>query len=832
MLKNYFKIALRNLFRNKSYSFINILGLALGVSSCLFIFLYVQNELSYDNFHENSDRIYRIAQEANQRQGFSWVGSGAANDLKADFPEIETVIRLHRSASLVSYQDDTKGINNSFKEDYFMFSDPDLFDIFTIPILQGDKISMLEGLNKVVISESAALKYFGAENPIGKTLLLENSFPLTVTAVFQDVPDNSHLEFDLVSTYSTLKKTFGYPTSGFFDSYWWPISWTYILLNDGASAEEIQSQLGEFALRHRDADEAALYSFILQPVKDIYLNSGLSGEIKAGGSTSTIYIFSGIAIIILLIGCINFMNLSTARSSKRSREVGVRKSLGASKNQLVLQFLGESFIITFLAISISIVLIELFMPLFGQISGKVIEVNYFQNYQFWIGLVSIVSIIALLAGLYPAFFLSAFNPSKVLKGGTGTSNKGVSLRKGLVVVQFSISVILIFGTMITYQQLDYMQNTSLGFDKEETIAISSVNVESRYEIVKENLLKQPGVLSVTGSSVRPGFSDGWSPSYAIEGLQPGENYTMNYQTVDFNFFDQFGVDIVEGRNFSSEYSTESGVTETRNSNIGLYTTTNLPFIVNETAVKEYGWTNESAIGKTIELFTEENGTRYLDVSGEVVGVVEDYHATSLHNKIKPIIYSVAKTVYTESDSYFYGTTVFFVKLAPGNTANAMKILESTWKATIPEWPFIASFLDQDLENLYQSELQISKIITFFAILAIIIACMGLFGLSSFMAEQRVKEIGVRKVLGATVHNLVGLLAFDFVKLVIVAMLISSPFAWVLMENWLSNFAYKINLNPLYLLIAGSIAILIAISTISFQAVKAALINPIESLKSE
>lgn len=832
MLKNYFKIAWRNLIKDRVYSLINILGLAMGVTSCLFIFLYVQNELSYDDYHENSDRIFRVAQEAKERQGFSWVGSGAANDLKSDFSEIEKIVRIHRSGSLVSYQDEARGINNSFKENYFIFADPELFDVFTIPLIQGDKATMLEGPDKVVLSKTAATKYFGNDNALGKTLLLENSFPLTVTGVFEDLPENSHLEFDLVSTYPTLKKTFGYPTGGTFDSYWWPISWTYILINEEANASEIQSQLGEFSIRHRDADEAVLYSFILQPVKDIYLNSNLSGEIKAGGNITTIYIFSGIAIIILLIGCINFMNLSTARSAKRSREVGVRKSLGASKNQLVLQFLGESFIITFIAVGLSIALIEIFMPLFGQISGKLIDINYLQNFPFWIGILSIISIIGLLAGLYPAFFLSAFNPSKVLKGGSGTEVKGVGLRKGLVVAQFAISVILIFGTLITYKQLDYMQNTSLGFDTEETVAISSVNVENRYELIKEELLKQPGVLSVTGSSVRPGISDGWGPSYIIEGLQPGENYTINYQSIDFNFFEQFGVTMISGRDFSKEYSTEVGITETRNSQVGLYTRTNMPFIINEAAVKEYGWTNETALGKDIELFTEENGTRYLDVRGEVVGVVENYHATSLHNEIEPIIYSVAKTTYPENDAYYYGTVLFFVKMAPGNATEAMQELEKTWKATIPEWPFIASFLDQDLENLYRAELQVNSIVTFFAILAIIIACMGLFGLSSFMAERRIKEIGVRKVLGATVQNLVALLAKDFLKLVIIAMVISAPIAWYIMESWLNNFAYKISLNPVYLLVAGCIALIIALSTISYQAVKAALANPVKSLKSD
>lgn len=831
MFKNYFKIAFRNLVKDRSYSLINILGLALGITSCLFIFLYVQNELSYDDYHTKSDRIFRVAQEANGRQGFSWVGSGMVNDLEKEFSNIEQTVRIHRASSLVSYNDEVNNINKSFRESRFVFSDPNIFDVFTIPLIEGNKGSVLSDLGNVVISEEIGTKYFGDNDPLGKTLVLENNLSLTVTGVFETLPENTHLAIDLISSYTTLKSFYGYPTNQDFTSYWWPIAWNYIVLNEGADPQAIQSEMEDFSSRYRDADEVSTYDFILQPLSEIYLHSKLSDEMKAGGNINTIYIFSAIAIIILFIACINFMNLSTARSAKRGLEVGVRKTLGASKQQLIGQFLGESILLTTIAILFSVALIEFSMPFFTHITGKEIAINYLQAPQFWVGLLSITVIIGILAGLYPAFFLSAFTPSSILKGKNTTQSSGSTLRKGLVVFQFGISVILIFGTLVIYQQLNFMQNAELGFETEQTISISTSGIQSNYELVKEELLKEANVVGATGSSVLPGYSAGWSPNYNIEGLQPGETYTMNYQSVDYNFFDQFGIEVIAGRNFSKEYATEAGITTPRDPERGLYTRTEKSFIINESAVKEYGWTLNSAIGKEVELFTEENGTRFLDVKGEIVGVVEDYHTVSLHNKIEPVIYDVAKFNYANG-TYSYGVSVMFVKVAPGNASKAMAQLEETWSTIVPDRPFVASYLDERLEALYRSEIQVSNIITLFAILAILIACMGLFGLSSFMAERRLKEIGIRKVFGASIQSLLVLMSMDFVKLVVVGMLISAPIAWYIMDQWLQNFAYHIAMSPMLIIIAGLVALSIALITVSSQSIKASLANPVKTLRSE
>ncbi len=828
MLRNYLKIAYRTLKRNKGYTFINVTGLAVGLAACLLIGLWVQDELSYDDFHEKAERIYRVIVETDDRTTAS-VGGAMTPALAEYFPAIETITGLTRQEVLIS----RAGSTELFEEPNFFYADSTFFDVFDgFALAQGNPEAVLSRPSTVVLTPEVAEKYFGDENPIGQTLILHaNTYgtrterPLTVTGVLEEVPENTHLAFDFLTPMATYKQNVGYPTDAPFRSFAWPEVWTYVLLEEQASAEAINERLPAFIKRYREPAVAENNVPRLQPLTSIHLYSNLSNEIQAGGSITYVYIFSAIALFILLIACINFINLVTARSMERAKEVGVRKTAGARREQLIGQFLSESALLTFLALVVGVVLAEFLLPVMGALSGRSLSIGYMSNGAFWIGLAGIALFVGLVAGSYPAFVLSRFRPAQVLKSSfrAGTAG-GTWLRKGLVVFQFAISIALIAGSLVAYQQFDFMQSARLGFDEERVLTMP---VEENYETLKAELRGRPGVLAVTGADIRPGFGSGGNAPYETapftnEAGALAEQRHMGYLRVDYGFLEMMDLKIVAGRGFSKEFSDEGRRLEANDQYFDFAAPIRgRAVVINESAAEQLGWTPEEAVGKKLRFFELDNNRFYFDVGGPIVGVVEDYHAAPLYEEISHIAYTLMG-----------GNNYILVKMASGNAEDAVGALRAAWEEVNPLLPFEASFLDQDLENLYRAEQQLGHIVGLFALLAVGVACLGLFGLAAYTAERRTKEIGIRKVLGASVPSIVALLSKDFLKLVLTAFVIAAPVAYWAMSRWLEDFAYRIELGPWIFVGAGALALVIALATVSYQAIRAALANPVEALRSE
>ncbi|MCW3091919.1 MAG: FtsX-like permease family protein [Ferruginibacter sp.] len=807
MIRSYFKIAFRNLWGNKGFSAINILGLAIGIATCLIIMLFVQNELGYDGFNKKADRIVRISFQgsaAGETFDESTVMPPVAQTMKSDFPEVQEATRIRDFGTPKLVYGD-----KSFKEDAFAFVDSNFFQVFTLPLIEGDAKTALTEPNTIVITRALAKKYFGKENPMGKVISFKDgkNAACKVTGVIEKVPVNSHFHFEGFASMASLPES-REPT--------WMSSnfYTYLVLPDGYDYKKLEAKFPQvvekyigpqlFQAMHVTLAEFRKkgnnLSFHLQPLTDIHLHSNFANDLSPAGDIRYVYIFSAIALFMLLIACINFMNLSTAGASKRAREVGIRKVLGSLKMELVRQFLLESILITAIALVLAMLLMYLALPVFNTLAGQTLSLRFADHPLLLPGLIVFVLISGILAGSYPAFYLSSFKPVAVLKGKFTSGKKSIGLRSGLVVFQFFISIVLIVSTTVVYKQLSYIQHKKLGYDKDQVLVLSnSWMLGKNEEVFRQQLQSDPRVASISRSGYLPaGPSD--NNNFFV---YPGENANQMVKTlrydVDENYIPTLGISMLTGRNFSKDFASDSsGV------------------ILNETAAKAFDW-GEKAPGNTIST-TKNNGEI---VRLHVIGIVKDFHFRSLHERISPLVMVLSPNA---------GTMI--VKLKTKDVAGLLTILKKNWDSMGAEEPLSFSFLDERFNNTYKSEERIGLILGIFAGLTIFVACLGLFGLAKFTAEQRTKEIGIRKVLGATVAGVAALLSKDFLRLVLFAFVFASPIAWYIMDKWLQDFAYRISISPWVFAIAALLAVMITILTVSFQAIKAAIANPVNSLRSE
>jgi len=800
MLKNYFKIAFRNLLRHKAFSAINILGLAVGMTACFLIFLYVSFETSYDNFHTKADRIYRIVSDV--KTPSETIGSGItvaplAINLKKDFPEVEDAVRLAADGFLVK-----KG-NTKFQEERSVLADSTLFNVFDFPLAEGDKNTALKEPMSIVLSQTAAKKYFGDADPVGQQLLLTGAaINATVTGVMKDIPENSQIKADMLVSMSSYKQIYGYATS---DSEWTNHNYlTYILMKPNTDVKAFEKKLPAFMQFHHgeEAKKLQMYeTLFLEPLRDVYLKSTHTGftpaKIFTTGNVNNVYIFSIIAVFILLIACINFINLTTARSAERAKEVGIRKVIGAARFQLAKQFIGESIIICLIAFIISVLLCALALPLFNQLAGKEIS-NSILNHPLHILMLFLLSIgIGVIAGFYPSLVLSSYKPVSVLKGRFSTGTKGLILRKSLVVFQFTISIILIAGTIVVYTQLNYMRSQDLGFSKDQEIIINT-NFDKNKDAFKQSLSAVPGVLSTTYSSNVPG--GGAASAYSQVENKAGEMQKTNLDlyAIDYDYINQYKLKVIAGRAFSKDFATDS----------------TQAMIINESAVKLLGYSSpQEAIGRNFDQWGRK---------GKIIGVLKDFHYKSLQQIIQPLTMRIEPS----------GFGTISIKVSAANLPSTIKSIESKWNQIIPNRPFDYYFLDDFFNKQYKAEDNFGNLFFNFAALAIFISCLGLLGLSSYSTMQRTKEIGVRKVLGASVSNIVNLLSIDFIKLVLIAFVIAVPLVWYGMNKWLLDFAYRTSISWWVFALSGFASVFIALFTISFQAIKAAIANPVKSLRTE
>ena len=805
MIKNHLKVAIRNILRHKGISFLNISGLAIGIACSILITLFVTHELSYDRFHENAGEIYRVAVRASIGDTkINQTYSSAITFIKLleDFPETETGVKFFNiGRTPISVGD------NTFYETKVMGVDSTFFDVFSFPLIYGDKETVLSQPNTLVITESTAKKYFRQTDVVGETLTLDfSSFgqgivEYKIVGVAKDFPGNSHFHTDFLLSmvsFPELISNTGWSSNNFI---------VYLQMQKGTSKSEFDEKLKSFTRNYMGEDkfdewvaQGNFWEYYLQPLTDIHLNSDLNGELEANGNKTYVYIFSVVSIIILLIACINFMNLSTAKSSLRAKEVGMRKVVGARRGSLIGQFLSESIIISYISLILGLLLVHAFMPIYITLVDRPLELNYFDNNIVIPVLLIGGLIIGVVSGSYPAFFLSSFKPTSILKQNTGNSKGGSWIRNILVIFQFSISIFLIIGTLTVYNQLRYLQTKQLGFNKEQILIINNPGTLAgeRIETFKEILRTQTAVSQVSGSNFLPGQSFS-NIGFGAEDV--AENFTLNIGVVDYNYAQTLELELVEGRFFDRDFKSDS-----------------VAAILNEKAVEILGW--EDPLGKKINNWSQERGNFM------VVGVVKDFHYESLHQDVRPMALFLSGGYYTRTESNIS------VRLYTTDMPSVITMIEAEWQKEASGMPFEYSFLDEDYNKLYINEQQTSKIFTIFSVLAIFIACLGLFGLASFITDQKTKEIGLRKVLGASVGRLIQMLNAIFVKWVVVASIIAWPLAWLAMDNWLQNFAYRINQAWWMFVIAAILALVISILVVSLQTVRAALRNPTDSLKYE
>ena len=804
MIFNYLKLAVRNIKKYATYSFINITGLAIGMACVILILLFIQDELSYDRFHEKADRIYRVVDSFDVPGGFdqeiAFTSAPIAPTLKQDFPEVEDAVRLLTRRWMVTYGD------KKYFEDFLFYADASVFRIFTLPLVAGNPETALAVPNTIVISESTALKYFGKDDAMNKTLNI-NDQDYVVTGIMKDMPKNSHFYSQIFASMKTFEKEPEFQEL-YFQSWARHEFYTYILLHENYSPENLQAKLPAFIEKYAAQQIQTILggslSSRLQPLKNIHLHSHLQMEISPNGDIKYVAIFSVIALFILLIACVNFMNLATARSVNRSKEVGLRKVVGASRYQLVQQFLGESLFFTLFALILALILVAFALPFFNSLTGKEIEVNYLSNVILLGGIGLLLLFVGLISGSYPAFFISNYQPANVLKKTVNIRTGKSFLRKGLVIFQFTLSIILFIATAVVLDQLDFLRNRKLGFNKEHVVVvpIRSNSIRKNAEAIKAELLQNPNIISGT---ITIGVPGGIVAGDAIRLVTENGKKTLTLRMIytDHDYIRTMGMEIVEGRDFSKEMSTDASEA----------------FLINEAAVRELQLENP------LETQVEWGGSDYdygIEKKGRVIGVLKDFQFQSLKDVIDPLIIHV----------WSQNTFVFALRIQPDDISGTLAFIESKWKDMDPAHPFEYSFMDETFDRIYRSEEKLSKIFSVFSMLAIFIAALGLFGLALFMVEQRTKEIGVRKVLGASTGNIFVLLSKEFVFLVLLANIFAWPTAYVLMQKWLQNFAYRVSMEPWVFVLAAILAFVIALVTISFKAMKAALANPVESLRYE
>ncbi len=785
MFKNYLTSAIRSLKRYKLFTLLNVFGLATGMACSILIFLWVQDELSYDKFNPGASQIYRLTAKVSAIDA-AVTPSAVARSLKQQIPEIRNFTEIVPLHSIVTIG------NKKFDEKNIFFADSNFLKMFNYPLLQGDNQSLLSAPDKVLITATTAKKYFGDENAIGKILHVDddaNGHNYTVSGILKNIPHNSHLQFDLLLPINVYDKTNGL-SWGNFDVY------SYVQLDKHFNATPAAIASLEKRIDQIHADKSSTKTiFTLQPLKDIHLHSHFLLDVDGQGNAEHVTIFSLVAVFILLIACINFMNLSTALAGQRAKEVGLRKTLGAMRFQLIAQFMGESFLVVFISLIVGIGLAWLLLPLFNDLSSKNISVDLL-NINFIGSLLGIAVLVGLISGSYPAFFLSSFNPARVLKGlkFSGKTN----LRNGLVVLQFAISVILMVSTLVVNFQLKFIRNRDIGFDKANLLYLQmpqTGDLQHNYQVLKATLNQGLGMSNYTLIEHLPTYLTTGTTTIDWPGKDPRQQTVFPHIGVDGNFAKTFGMHLLAGRFFNDAYKTDAA-----------------NYVVNETALKVMGMTPASAIGQKMSLN---------DNPGEIIGVVKDFNFKPVQQTIDPLILR-----YTKQGGFVV------VKTSPVNIQQVIGKLKTVFQNVYPNFPFSYGFVDQDLSKLYVSEQQMGKLFNVFSVISIIVSCLGLFGLATFTTQRRIKEIGVRRVLGANAAGIVTLLAKDFMKLVSAALLIAFPVAWWFMNKWLNNYVYRIQISWWMFALAGLMAIAIAFITISYQSVKAALANPVDSLRSE
>jgi putative ABC transport system permease protein len=806
MFRNYLKIALRNLAKYKFISGINLFGLTVGLACCLLILTYLLNELSFDHY-KNAKNTYRVErtflnpQEKTVNLKLSAIAPPFAALLANDFKDIKKV-----SQTLPNGPTPFRYGEKMFNEKNSYYGDANMLDLFDVQMIKGNPKKALSEPFGIMLTEEVAKKYFGADEPMNKVVKMNNQFDLKVTGIYKPFPSNSHLHPDMLISFPTLMDSAVYGRQNFVDNFGNNAFYTYLLLPDNYDAGKLEAQFPAFQNRHIDEGDGLFkpsdWSVLnLRKVTDIHLYSHKDDEAEENGDITRVYVFSAIALFILLIACINYMNLSTARSVLRGKEIGIRKVVGARKKELVGQFLSESVLLCWIATILAFFLTWLALPFLNKLSGQNLTIEILLKWQILFPLILVPFVVGTLAGLYPALFLSSFQPIKVLKGFMKVGGSSLSFRKVLVVVQFAISIILIISTAVVFQQLRYMQNKSLGFNKDHVVTVGyDGSLTEKYESFKAELLSNPNIKGVARSSRIP---TGRLLDAMGSQINKGDSLTptqadIKFVVADEDYLTTYGVKMVAGRNFSKDFGMDTSA-----------------FLINESAASILGLKSpQDAIGKQFQ---------YGGRKGQLVGVFNDFHFESMHQRILPLVMFIPRTQGN------YGRLT--VKLS-GNIPDALSHLANTWKKFSPEVPFEYTFLEERFEKLYESEQRQKTIFTSFAFIAIFIACLGLFGLSAFAISQRVKEIGIRKVLGAAPGTIVGLLSKDFLKLVVIAAVIAFPVAWLAMSKWLEDFAYRIDIPWWVFIVAGMIAAFIAFATISFQALKAANANPVKSLRTE
>lgn len=804
IFSNYLKVALRNLKRNKFYTFINIFGLAIGIACFTLIALFVKDELSYDAFHSKKDRIYRVCEKLDAEEGQGENSSSqpfpVAQSLVNDYPQlVEAAVRFF------NFQEPSHTLQYKevkINEKHTFFADSNLFQVFDFKLLKGNPDKALSEINSIVLSQETARKYFGEEDPVGKILKFDGKLELMVSGVFDKLPSQSHIHFDCLISFVTLKNLLG-PNIGSKNWVWNPC-WTYILLKEGVKSGELEKQFPSFIKKYFPdfiVPQARLY---LQKLTDIHLTSKLDYELEPNSDKADIFIFSAIGIFILIIACINFMNLSTARSAKRAKEVGMRKVFGSYRSSLIIQFLGESLLLSAFALILAFILLIGLLPLFNSFSGKQFSIFHFLEGTTLLSLLGITIIVGLISGTYPALFLSAFEPTKVLKGTFNPGSKSKLFRQGLVVLQFVISLALIISTAIIYRQLSYLRGADLGFNKEQVLVMSvRPPMAKAYIPFMEELRTGGRILNIATMNDVLGASHN-THEYNYEGMPQNKQWIyFPSLIVSPDFIKTLNIKLVAGRGFDRNIKTDDS----------------LSVIINEAMVRHLGWGSpQNALGK--QFFTPSGNER-------VIGVAKDFNFVSLKENVGPFVLDIS-----DKKNKLFWTKFIVIRIPPRDVRGTIKYIETKWNEFSKDYPFDYFFLDENLGKLYKSQDSLARLVGYFSVLAIFIACLGLFALASFTAEQRTKEIGIRKVLGAPVYSILNVMSKEFLKLVFISALISGPLTWYLMNNWLNNFAYRIQIGVAVFIFAAIAGLLIALATVLFHALRSAYSNPVKALRYE
>lgn len=806
MVKNYLKLAWRNVLKYKGHSAINILGLAVGMACFLLILFYVKDESSFDKFHEKYERIYRVT-EVNYSDGgetmlanaFSAIGPA----LQADFPEIDDFVRFHIEELPVS-----NGPERRFMEAGFAYADSTVWNIFDFELVQGDPKTALTEPFSLVITESMAAKYFSTTEVIGEMLKVDDQYTYRITGVIKDIPRNSHLQFDFLASFISLQQVEG---GWMFNSWYWPPMYTYVTIPEAVNEVDVEAKFPDMVTKYLGEMVAEQRGYRLQPLADVHTTTGYNNETGKTTNKTYLYVLTTTAFLILAIACVNFMNLSLARSIGRSGEVGVRKVFGAVREQITLQYLSESVLITFLASLFGFGLFLLAIPAFNNLADKTLVIPPSDYPLVLAGMLLLALVVGFFSGIYPALFLSGFSPAAILKGKAARQSKFAGwFKKGLITFQFVISAALIISTFIIYFQLQYMRNKALGFDKEQMVVlhVRSYQDQLRVKTLKDRIALIPQVSGVAVSARVPGYEGFYDYNVLPEGQTVENNQVFMRLETDLDFVELYGLELVEGRGFDKQLTTDS-----------------LAYLLNETAAEKLGWTG-NALNKKLQLGSlSRNGSFNPAHTGTVIGVVADFNFASLHNDVDPVVISVIPK------SHPYMQSKLSVKLKPGNIMSHMDRLQEEWEAFAPG-PFEYFFLDQEVDKMYRAEKQLGKVFMTFSSISIGLACLGLFAMTTLLAAQLRKEIGIRKVLGATVTNIVLLMSKGYMQLIALSFVIACVITYIVMEKWLENFAYHIQMEVWYFLSGGLLLALIAFVTMSFKSFKAAHGNPVEALRYE